>query len=246
MRKIFIILTLIVSSFFIFNNDVKADTIDLTISGTSNSYLNSTYFQDFRNHVLDNLETDNMYYVIVYNSTNDTYYSYHFESYDGNFIMDNNTLKLSPYLKRKLMRHANIGRYYESYGSGSHSLSATIDDSNVINYVLLDTNYPDFKYLGTNEYNIIYDECTYILKNGSKVRTLYEYSIANQNSCILEDEVEEDVHAEKKEILSNFYNMVITKIGELANIVFNDYILLFVIGIFIFIFVFEIIFRRLL
>ena len=40
MRKILIVLTLIVSSFFIFNTSVKADTINLNISQTEfNKYF---------------------------------------------------------------------------------------------------------------------------------------------------------------------------------------------------------------
>lgn len=239
MRKIFIILTLIVSSFFVFNTNVKAATVEYTIKDTQYQFINDDFFK-LRELVINYVNENNKYYVI--------YNDYYGSSLQVS-IFDCSYLKMSNYNLFNSCGHtkyklSNDKLSLVQSGSGTSFSSQYTNLSAYFSYAFMDTNVEDISSEDTNTYIIKYNDLTYTIEPGDILPTLYQIYL-DENYVEPEPEPE-DPHLEEKEILSNFYTTVITKIGELANNVFNNYILLFSIGIFIFIFVFEIIFRRLL
>ena len=244
MRKIFIILTLIVSSFFIFNNDVKADTTTYNVNLTHFDYLNDEFYL-LREKVIEYSNENNMYYLIVYKSGEFNAYVFEKKEYTIDFNDFNGSVYININSSSKICEI-----YDETLNCSGNSTSITFSlvakySSTSISYLnYLDSNIESLKYTGSVDFNISYNDLLYSVTLNGTVPSLYQIYL---DDTYVEPEPEpEDPHLEEKEKLSNFYTTVITKIGELATNVFNNFILLFVIGIFVFIFIFEIIFRRLL
>lgn len=241
MRKIFIILTLIVSSFFVFKPNVKADTVSYNVNSSHLNYINDDFYL-IREKAIEYCNENNKHYVIIYESE---FIAYVFDT-DYAFVGYNNPIiyfKVD-YTAEKYKIRSGVFTLSGSATSITSSLVPTSSSTSInLNYYI-DTNLENVLYTGSKEFNIVYNDLIYPIKKDTVVPTLYQIYL-DENYVEPEPEPE-DPHLEEKEILSNFYTTVITKIGELANNVFNNYILLFSIGIFIFVFVFEIIFRRLL
>lgn len=237
MRKIFMILTLIVSSFFIFNISVEAKTIDYTVQDKHYEFINEDFFK-LRELVINYVNENNKYYVIHNNSAGSSLLA---SVFDCSYLeMLNYSLYNScGFIKYRL---SNDKLSLEQSGTGSSFSTQYTNTVGYFSYAFMDTNVKDIISKDTNTYIIRYNDLIYTIEPGDILPTLYQIYL-DENYVEPEPEPE-DPHLEEKEILSNFYTTVITKIGELANNVFNNYILLFSIGIFIFIFVFEVIFRR--
>lgn len=226
MKKVYIAIFLFVSLFFFYSNGVKADTYDFTISSNAFDSINNTFFE-FRDLVIQHAQENNYYYYISSDGAN--FMAYYFADHDLNFIYNNSRITLSslPVFYAHIYSNGSISKY---------STSSTNIIIRTSTYYFYDTNYLEFKYSDIEEVNINYGSCSYTLTDGGKVRTLYDFYLASQNSCTFADEVVEDIHKEEKEVLSNFYNLIFEKINLLANSIINNYIYLTVIGIFILIF----------
>ena len=222
MKKLNIILTLLVSSFFLFSTNVKADTT-IQIIEEEMSYMTNEDFLLLREKTIEYCEENDMYYYIYFKDS--IFYSHIFDktrlsSYD---FSTTGTQIAIPNLISGHVSYINNGvlNVPVTYTKQRPELHATYNYS----YALyLDSNIENALYTRTDVLTINYNEFSYSISNGMEMPTLYDIYL---NSQVNEDP--------KAEIISNFYTVVIQKIGLFADLVTNDYIVFSSAVIFIFV-----------
>ena len=220
MKKMFYTLALIVSSFFFFNIEVKADF---------NLSFNSSYLND-----LDTLKSivDNKYpssdYIITRQGT----------SYMLYIIPSSTSVLYQCGSYKRLKFGSAVNKYYIVINGNviadgtSSQVSLHTNSDNVILYSTLDipTSY-------SLTFNFTLDDFTTSFTcDGSPLPTesdVYNLSLGSSNS-----------HDSELSIIQSFYEVSISKISYLAEFISSNYIYLSIFGVFILIFVFELIFRR--
>lgn len=225
MNKLLLIITLFVSSFFIFNEDVKAD---VTIAdGDIEKYITED-FLILRENAIDFAKENNYNYIFTYEPSYVKHYYFYF--YDKNSTYSYRYLyapRIS--IKNYIIYNASNKDNYDYYNEGTNY------EFNLTGTIILDVSEDIYV---PDSFNIIYNDLTYIVDENNKFVTCYDIY------CDLNNIVEENPHQEEIDKVTNFYTMVIEKISYLAEEISNNYILLFTIGIFIVTFVFLLIFRR--
>lgn len=245
MKKLFTIITLLMSSFFLFSiNEVRADSYTYELTEEHFSKLNDEFY-NFREKVIKYVQDNNLHgYIIGYDSTNNYYEAF--------IAYDNYSLRVvtgSPTYNLRFSYKYFERLYLDSSGDfvikstaqdrwSSISILSDVSDDTLINY--LDTDMP-LTYTDEHEYTINFNDKTYLINNGATMPTLYQIYL--DNFAPVEPE---DPYKEEKEIMNNFYSTIITKIGDLATSFASNYVFILILGIFILIFVFELIRRRLL
>lgn len=241
MRKLLIILTMIVSSFFFYSSNAFAATYNFTINESDIDFINDDFFT-IRNLALDYVKENGGYYVIWITSDN-IYYVHFFSSFsDKYYYILNKSFRTWVTTDSSFRYELKNNELTSKISETNSSTASSFDSNNVLEqYVFLDSNL-DF-YAKTTDLIIFlsYKDNIYSLNDSTPLLSLYDiYLDINGGGEV------PDIHTEEKEILSNFYILVIDKINYLATIIINNYIYLSVIGVFIFIFVIELVFRRLL
>lgn len=241
MKKLLIIITLFMSSFFfLFTKDVKAY-----------EYIKEVDFSLIEDVLslkekLDTfIETDTTYsdYYFIYSDMGTIeYYILPIDGSLSNFSTRTNGTFLyvyySSYLKTgtnlsniNLNGGASTGIFYMYHEIEAQSKSiilySNFDIKTTISGHTIIYSYQDFSY-------------TENFVNGEKVSTLYDVYLKYQEHL----GNKELVHQEEIDKLSGFYNVVIDKLSYLAEQIVSNYIYLSILVIFILIFVFMLIFRR--
>lgn len=227
MKKLYIIITLFVSSFFLFNSDVKATTYYSTLDF---SLINDDFFLfkskvDF--YVSDNSNLDGNY-VIFYD--NGYYAVAYTSSSTHNFSATNSALSFSSFSSYLLsLDNGVISSVYNQY-----YYSFNVIPSRGSNLYLLYSNF-DIPFSHTIVFS--YADSTFNIPSDSlKFPSLY--------GIYEEKFVPVDPHFEEKEKISNFYTLCIEKLSYLVTSIVSNYIYLSIFGIFILIIIFELIKRR--
>ena len=235
MKKLNIVFTLIISSFFLFSGNVKANTYDLTIDDTELAYIENYNFTQIREEAIRYAEENNLYYFIMnsgghkayfFDSADDITNLYYYSGTTLYYLFKVNYVSSVEYISSsRTFSYNTTSNTYENYTFHKNSIFSL--------KTFVDTNYPDFIFIGAETFNLTSGSCTYSFTNGDKFRTLYDYYLANQNGCAFLGETEEV--DPKTEIVTNFYILVIDKIKLLTNYIATDYIILSALVIFIFV-----------
>lgn len=243
MKKMFYALALIVSSFFLFNIEVNAKEKTFTFSNYDDL---GEDFLTTREWAINTLGDYYKFYIITYNP-NKTYSVHFFSQFDSSNIF-NCGLMYSSYLScsssvsvsgnHSVYTNSTLpvnGSSSMSYQSGSSIsfgiVGSYILDSN-INFIYTDTSSDVFNVTdGTN--TISYSSSM----EDKKVYTKYEFYNKFYGG-------EDHTHDSELSIIQSFYEVSISKISYLADSISSNYIYLSIFGVFILIFVFELIFRR--
>lgn len=248
MKRLFINIFMLFSSFFLFS-DVKAATLEPEIDL---SLINEDFFQikeSAENFVKEDETYSDDFIIYIYGSS--LYVSFYKLN---NTYIPNCTFRSSEYLRCFIAPSGvSLDRYVYNKTKESLIKSSTIGyNQNYISYkkgdsmtfVLLYSTFDiDFKkYNGSssivykiNDFSsIIYDDDTYKFKSLYMIKKDYDLFIGNK----------ELVHREEENNLKSFYTLCIEKIGYLATVIVGNYIYLSIFAIFILIFIFSLIKRR--
>lgn len=258
MKKLLIIMTLFMSSFFFLcNKEVKAAVnlsheMDFTIFETSDTFFRLK--SEIENILaLDNGTSYSDLYLITYESGK--FYGYIFSSSYNyspvaifNSALDSLYVRVSSYASDRLAT-----RYYfdssdnlvskTSYQTGNINVFYVVYSSRTINYSIRDvnsSNTSNIKDSIINHYYNDYEVVDTIESSASVYSTTYDLYLKYK------EEVGEIInkHIEELGKVESFYTVVIQKLTYLAEIIVSNYIYLSIIVIFILIFVFLLIFRR--
>lgn len=215
MKRLFILFSVVISSFFIFNEDVKAD---ITVTSSDIEKYITEDFLYKRDIVIDFAKKNNYEYFIVKDGVSINYYFYDFNT---SVTLSSSSFKLSSFYFYKLQSDNtfNLISYYQNGSSWSVSSSLFLDMSQDL--------------YSTNAFNIIYDNTTYVVNDSNPFMTYYDLYLLDNPI------IEENPHQEEIDKIGSFYSICIDKIEYLVNEVVNNYIYLSMITIFILIFVIE-------
>lgn len=256
MKRVYLILTLFIASFFFVSlNKVSADTNELIVPESDFEYLTEDFFK-FRELLIEYCNENNKKYIIVPNNSYPQRAIIFDEDNTGStYYLDYVQVSGLGYLPRIMTSYsANTNVRYDST---NQKLKITGNDAQTINfrqtngsdyYVSLryyqDTNldyifYKDTSHIITFKYNNL----SYELTQGTPPPSLYQIYM---DSKVEDEPIVSDKFIEEKELMNNFYSTIFTKISDLATSLANNYIFLTIFGIFILIFVLELIRRYLL
>lgn len=234
MKKLLIIITLFISSFFLFfSKEVKASevTLDISLDLIDDTFLEVKRLSD--EFLQNNSDYDN--YVIVYKSG---YYVHFFSDTSTNNIeCGNDSSDVYCIVGKKNWKY--------KYSTSSSALISQGTSSNFAGYEY-DSKFNNLLYSTIPFiYNRGYATDLLYLNYGGMTKTIvYEDTIPLVYDLYLElNSTEQEIPTELESV-TNFYTIVIEKISYLAEQVASNYILLSIIVIFILIFVFKLIFGR--
>lgn len=247
MKKAYLVLTLILSSFFIFNLDVKADevTYNVDFDFLADDFL--LYKQAVDNFILEdsslgsdyiiyleingtNLSNPRRYYRVFFCGQDDVHVIYwkdrlYFQAVNDisqktftDYVLGTNTSIFRNSIN--LLKQSSYVLYNILYSTFDIK---TRSDNQVVNFVSGDY-IKTFSVDGNDFYPTFYD--MYLEKNGNLVLP--------------------DPHKEEKETLGSFYILCIEKLSYLGEVIVSNYIYLSMIVILMLVFVFLLVFRRLL
>lgn len=233
MKRVYLILTLFMTSFFLLSSNVSADVIDIEISESNYNKINDIFFT-LREKSIEYANLNNKHYIIIY--SNSQYYSYmfdkeSFESLNPSFLYTSNMVKFNINISFETCYYNTSSDSIFCNGSGTAYKDILINSSYNINYLtFLDSSYNNFIYSGSAtkaypDFILKYDSISYEIKKNIKIPTLYEIYQDYQLSQV----------DPKAEIVTNFYVLIIDKIKLLTNYIATDYIILSALVIFIFV-----------
>ncbi len=238
MKRLFMIITLFISSFFLFSFKVNAKEytkeVDFSLIETTLSLKEKldvfietdVNYSDYYFIYSDNGEIK--YYIIRLNGSLDNLSIITDSLYFG--LKYNASLKFGTNLNYiDLIGGASSNIFYLSHLNkpSSHLLYMNFDYYFTSGNSSITYNYNDFS-------------ITNSISSGNKLLTLYDVYLEYQKYLGLND----SVHKEELNKLSSFYSIVIDKLNYLSDVIVGNYIYLSIIVIFILIFVFKLIFRR--
>lgn len=238
MKKLLIIMTLFMSSFFLFcHKEVKAE-----INGNfSFNYIPEDFLLK-KKAVDDYIKTNDTYgtnYVIFMrfeNSKIDHYEVCIFKGTSSSVYYESNSLNFIAYSRNCSKFENNTLGNFTSYTQTSYSLFTFGSYRWYIIYSSFDlkTIVSDYTFTLTAE-----DYSKDFSFDGSNFPTIYDMYVEKNGEL-----VPDNPHKEEQEILESFYILCIDKLKYLSEVFLSNYIYLSIIVIFIIIFVFKLIFRR--
>ena len=227
MKKVSILVIFTISLFFFsFSSVSAATTYNYTFTEDDFSYINDDFI-NIRTKTLNyiNNSEDYDYYVISYDLQNSRYIVNILEtkelSSDREFGSSGQYyyFNVRSSVKRFVLENDN----FVEIGPSSNLYSYVISDGVITYYNFLDYNfdiYPKSLFCYFIDLNLNYNDMNYTILQEEKVPSLYDLYI--------EWKVGEkyDLHEEEKNVLLNYYNLVIEKIGFLVNMFTGNYIYL--------------------
>lgn len=222
---------------------VYADTYDFNILLSNNDYINEDFLY-FRDKVINypTVLNNNKHYLIYF--TSNEYRAYLIDTCDIStslyrrntslpYQIELNYSSSSSFYYWRLVND-NLAYYNTSYTRFFLALPPITTSFNYRYESFLDSDC-DITYTGDADFNVVYENYSFTLTNGDKLPSLYEiYNSAN------------NVVSDNYPILTTFYTTVSEKIILFVNSLLDNYIYLFIFGIFILIFLIELIRRYLL
>lgn len=247
MKKTCLVLTLILSSFFIFNLDVKADEVSYNVDFDflSDDFL--LYKQSVDEFISNDLSLGKNY--IIYFEDNKTLPSNPKKVYRVLFceIDDIQVIywKDNVYLQPLVSITAKTFTNYV-LNSSSYTVSNTIALLERKNSILYNVLYSTFNINTRNDgqiVNLVSDDyiMTFNFNGNDSYPTFYDMYLEKNGDLVLQDP-----HKDEKEALESFYTICISKLCYLAEEIVSNYIYLSMLVILILVFVFLLVFRRLL
>lgn len=228
MKKLYLIITLFISSFFLFNSYVKADYPFIVNYEDNVLELINDEFFIVRDLVIDYANKNSYNYIIwLYSSKYEIFFidsSNKVFTSIGRTWFENSTLLFDYYninLDTKELSFLSTYRFTRPSSSISFLLDSNMDI-----------------YYNPYSLNINYKDNTYVVDSSTKLKTIYDIYLEFGGV------VPDNSHQEEIEKVGNFYTVVIDKLGYLAEIIVSNYIYLSIIVIFLVIFLFKLIFRR--
>lgn len=247
MKKLFIIMTLFMSSFFLFSlEDVKAE--EFTVD------FDPTYFTD-NQEVLDTAllmrdlaekQVSNSYpYYFIYISASSDKTSVSELRVARLSTIENINYSFSSTTSNLLY---SMTTYTQKLSSTGTSLTTTSTYSSTIMYhfnnkIPIYIFYSNFDIPIFDDISIIYNALNFTYVD-SVITTNKFTPILDIYNIYLDYNSQDIKHKEELSKVENFYSVVIDKLGYLGETLVNNYIYLSIIVIFILIFVFKLIFRR--
>lgn len=234
MNKLLVLISLFVSSFFLFSfsEKIKAEEVVVDYDFDINEYITEE-FLTVRDIVLNYLSTsDYSNYFIRYQYDGDNLYPYIIYLFNSAKLYTSDTSSVFyftvDYSVYKIRRLNN-----EIYNSSSSS-TLILPSSTFKVYLDGNVNF----YSNNKTFKVNYNDLTYLVDNKNPIPFLY--TIYKDINNVPED----NPHQEELNVLSNFYNTVIDKLEYISEVFVSNYIYLSILVIFLLIFVFELIFRR--
>lgn len=230
MKKMFYMLAFIVSSFFFFSSNVNADN-EYVVTYPDNflDNINDNFFT-VREYAISNLDNDYPYYILFKAQDTPNYLIYYYNYSD--FISVGRSWFKSQSSDAKLII------YYINGNSPIISFNRQVNFSSDFVHLILDSNMNI--YYNPYSLQINYLDKSYIVNSTNKFLTTYD--IYKEVNGIGEET--DNTHDSELSIIQSFYEVSISKISYLAESISSNYIYLSIFGVFILIFVFELIFRR--
>lgn len=223
MRKLYIVLTLLMSSFFFLSSDVSASEITINVLEEEMDYLKTEEFLLLREKTIEHCNENNKSYII-YKYDSQTLVSGVFDTTNLQLKSNSSLIFLSPKVSGTLY-YINKDGNFVAYGGGY--IQPTFNNSNSFPYhVFLDTNVENINSSVSSNLIITYKDFSHTVSNGDHFPTLYELSL------IFNPPEEKNP---KLELISNFYILSIDKIKLLTDYIATDYIILSALVIFIFV-----------
>lgn len=245
MKKMFYMLALIVSSFFFFSFNVKAAEYNYSYPFTSNiSATLDNNFYDLRSRVKQYIKDNNFDYYFIYKLASSGTKVYIFTD-DSNLLCESYNSVLFHidsirYTIPTLLVSSDLENLTFEEDTSTHTFMDTQSA------IVLDTNYP-FTLSSPDTWTYNHRNNSITFTTGDRVPTLYTFYTTYYG---IEDDTEEPepiidhTHDSELSIIQTFYEVSISKISYLADSISSNYIYLSIFGVFILIFVFELIFRR--
>ena len=240
MKKLLIIMTLFMSSFFLFcNKEVKAyeytkeidffsmDTV-LSLKEKLDAFIETdTEYSDYY-LIYSDFDGSIVYYIIPLDGSLDNFSFSTDSSFFG--LRYGSSIKTGNDLNSIIIAGSSSSKFFYSYHKNNFS------------YNVLYMNFDYYFTSGNSTITYTYNDFSVVnnLSSGNKFLTLYDVYLEYQNQLGNIDEI----HKEELEKVGSFYNIVIEKLGYLSETIVSNYIYLSIIVIFILIFVFLLIFRR--
>lgn len=225
MKKLYIIITLFVSSFFFASYEVKASelTLDISLDKITDTFLNIKNLSD--EFIKNNNDFDT--YIIDYD-----YYVYFFKNSNNNEFNCNNygtDLFCSFRVNYNKYKFSNDILVYTGTTSSGFS-------SYKFNNILYSSIIPLYKGSSTDILNLNYNSKTLTILYGETIPLVYDLYLLDNPS--------DNLHQEEIEKVDSFYTLCIDKLSYLVTSIVSNYIYLSIFGIFILIIIFELIKRR--
>lgn len=246
MKRVYLILTLFITSFFFISlNKVNAATYEFTVNESELDYITDDFLK-FRELLIEYCNTNNKKYVIVPNTSYPLRAMVFDEDTSGtSYYLEFVNVGSQGYLPFIFISGATSVRYQSDsqslyIGSTSNqriSFYTTSGPTFTLKY-FQDTNLDYIPYTGTvYSVNFKYNDLTYSFSDGELPPSIYKiYSDTNIPLDKFEDE---------KVLINNFYSIIFIKISNLATDLANNYTFLLIFTIFILIFIIELIRRYL-
>lgn len=253
MKKLFIIMTLFLSSFFLFcNKEVKAYEFEVNLDFS----LITDDFITMKNTVESFISSDETYsdkYFIYYWVPNKQYYvAFMPLEYSYQPIVNVYSTYIQT-LFAKVSGTYTFNRYIYSsdYLSLSQSSSMSFNQNNTykfdntsFGFIPIYSNFDILMNKDSSNSTIIYKYDDFVSVNTANGTDTFKtlYTLYEEYNSFIGNE--EEMHKEELSKVESFYNVIIEKLGYLGETLVSNYIYLSIIVIFILIFVFKLIFRR--
>lgn len=237
MKRVYLLLTLFIASFFFVTN-VHAATYTAELSEDTMSLINDDFF-DFRDKIINYVEVNGYSGYII--GRDGAYYAYLLSEGSSFAIKDTpgSSSVLTVYRDKLSFARLIDNEIKVVLSSNSGNDPLMYQDVQYFN-IFLDSSSPIIHTgIYNNVHNLNYKNITYTIKRQSIVPSVYDIYLEHN---VPDEPV--DNFLEEKEMMNNFYFTIFTKIDELVTKLANNYIFLLIFGIFILIFIFEIIRRR--
>ncbi len=241
MKKLFIIMTFVISSFFLLSSNVKA--LDVVIPDDYLNLINEDLLEqekEFKAYIESDDSLSNNYVIYFEDGK---YYFYSIGS-SGSSTLNTQYLSYSTNLRWWCTyRYKRFSLNVDSFSGGSSGIGHGFlfyDSDDFVSMILFSNI--DLIYTSDEIINLKYKDFTYEVKKNDIFPTLYDF-YKKYNEFIGDDDL---VHKEETEKVTSFYMLVIDKLLYLCDVISSNYIYLSIIVIFILIFIFRLIFRRLL
>lgn len=240
MKKFYTLFILVLASFFLSYSEVKADAFSINIDSSEFDLLNDEFYQ-LREISIEYANQNNKFYVIAYD------YSNNLKSY----IFDK-TIVMNVFIRDFITKDVklNFNGEYDTYQIKDGLFKNVSSGTNFGYDLYTSSGYQGYKFFMDTNYNVA---TTYNGDNNSPLSIVYgdyvyNYEIYSPFPSLYEIYVKSGAggpdHSEEENILLNFYNLVIDRLSYLSTTFASNYIYLSVFVIFILVFVFELIIRR--
>lgn len=234
MMKVLYTTILFISSFFLFNlKNVYAEEYTYEMSEDYNSLINDDFF-NLKEKVLE-ISNNKRWFIYLVDNSN---YFYVAISQDDISVISPATVPISftyPGAPRFSFKKFDIYSYYNSELKLQNSYTTTSYYTSLLSsskFNLVDTNCT-YSTSMSHKYNIIYNNKTYVIPDDNP--TIYSIYLDNLNSGNIDKE--DDI------LLFNFYSIIFDKLSYLSDMFATNYLFLSTLGIFILIFIVELIRR---